>query len=323
MRLFLAGGSGFIGSNILHHFLERGEELHTLVRGTTDMWRISDVVNDVYLHKGDLSHEQQLRELLSEVKPDVVINCSGIVKGFSMVDQMGVIQGNFGNTVKIVNACVESNIDTFLNTGSAYECGFSPSPISEDNCQNTPIGLYGITKRAEREYVEMIARKYSRNYLTMRLFTPFGYYDSPHRLIPHIIISLLRGEIPKIKKPMAGRDFTFVGDVAAAFYKIASDPGLSDNKYTINIATGKLTKVSEIAATLFKMFDRIYEVDSHGDDVEEYLYAGGNRVYDSVHKLSIGRAALEDNLKKTKEWFEENIFHYEENNSWSVAFHKG
>ena len=323
MRLFLAGGSGFIGSNILHYFLGRGAELHVLVRGTTDMWRISDVMKDINLHIGDLSNEHHLREVFSKVKPDVVINSSGVVRGFSMSDQMGVIQGNFINTVNIVNVCIESNIDTFLNTGSAYECGFSHDPISEYNCQNAPIGLYGVTKRAEREYVEMVARKFSKNYITMRLFTPFGYYDSPHRLIPHIITSLIHDEIPNVKNPKAGRDFIFIDDAAGAFHKIARDPGLLGNKHTIDIATGKLTKVSEIAATLFKMFDRIYQVDSHSGDVEEYLYAGGNGIFNSVHKLSMGMSSLEDNLKKTKEWFEKNISHYEENNSRSVAFYKG
>lgn len=319
-KVLITGGSGFIGSNILHCFFKKGEELHTLVRGTTDMWRIRDIVDDIHIHIGDLSDEQQLREILSKVKPDVVINSSGAVRGFSMTDQMGVVQGNFINTVNIVNACIESNIDVFLNTGSAYECGFSNNPISEDNCQNMPIGLYGIAKRAEREYVETIARKYSKNYLTMRLFTPYGHYDSHRRLIPHIITSLILDKTPKIKNPKAGRDFIFVDDVATAFYKIALDPGLFGTRLTIDIATGKLTKVSEIASTLFEMFDKIYQSDSYGDNVEEYLYAGGNGVFDATHKLSIGMVSLEDNLKKTKEWFEKNISHYEENNGPRVSF---
>ena len=207
MKTLIFGGTGFIGSNVMRYFLKNGNEIHTMIRHTSNKWRIDDLINQINIHEGDLKSDRRIESVVSSVRPDIVINCSGLVKGYDIDDQEGVIQENFQNTVNLVNACVKSNVEVFINSGSAKECGYSEVAILNDKCGGNPVGLYGIVKKAERLYVDMISKKYKKRYLTARLFTPFGYYDSETRLIPYVILSLIDKKEPLIRNSGGGTGF--------------------------------------------------------------------------------------------------------------------
>ena len=240
----------------------------------------------------------------------MVINCSGLVRGFNMKDQKGVINSNFQNTVNIVNSCINLNVDRFINTGSAYECGFSNRAISAINCGDRPIGLYGVTKRAESAYIDFINKKYSRNFTTLRLFTPYGYYDSPLRLVPYMFLSLINGLTPIIKTPDSIRDFIFVEEVAKFYYRIAENPELLGKATTVNVGTGIPTKVSEVSSIITNMFGKTYRVENFERNEPISLFSRGE-FYLPLLGRAPNRKSLISRLKKTKEWFEKNKGYYE------------
>lgn len=311
MKVLIFGSSGFVGSNVTRYFAKNNEEVHICLRKDSNIWRIKDLLNDISSHRGDLSSKNEIESIISSVRPDVVINCSGIVAGFGIEDQANVIQKNFINTVNLVNACVKMNVDRLINTGSAYECGFSNNPVTGNECSNSPIGLYGITKRAEREYIDMIAQKFERKYITLRLFTPFGSFDSPIRLIPYIILSLLNGEIPSIKNPYSGRDFIYIDDVSRVFYALAKEPEIIRTRHVFNLGTGKMTKVMDIARNIFSIANVDYiEPMAHKDGSMEYLYEDQQESYLTLSMLNLTLTQLADALKRTFNWFAENRNHY-------------
>lgn len=316
MRIFIVGGSGFIGSNIVRQFLTKGDEVYVFVRKASNLWKLNDILQDINFVYGDLRHESSIFGALMKIKPDVTINCSGLVAGFSVEDQKDVIQSNFINTVNIVNACLSANVEMLISTGSAYECGFSPNPIFKTNCNKEPIGLYGITKRAERLYIESINKKYKKQYITARLFTPFGYFDSTKRLIPYIITSLIFGQTPNIKDPNSVRDFIFIDDVAKIYYELTHKPELLGNIKTMDIGSGVPTKVSEVASILFKMFNIQYDINMYQtSSSNNYIYSKGEILLKLKNEIKLYPTPLKDALEKTKVWFEKNKFYYKINNT--------
>ena len=311
MKVLIFGSSGFIGSNVTRYFLENEEEVHVCLKYDSNTWRIKDLLKDLIIHSGDLSSRNDIESIISSVRPDVVINCAGIVAGFGVKDQEGVIQKNFVNTVNLANTCVDFNVDQLINTGSAYECGFSKNPITGNECLNAPIGLYGITKKAEREYIDMIAQKFEMKYITLRLFTPFGFFDSPIRLVPYIILSLAYNRTPYIKNPFSGRDFIYIEDVSKIYYALSKKPEVIENGTVFNLGTGKMTKVIEIAKYLFSLANVNYvEPTINKDGSAVYLYTDQQDTHRILSELNLTLTPLAKALQRTFDWFIQNKNYY-------------
>jgi nucleoside-diphosphate-sugar epimerase len=320
MKVFIAGGTGFIGSSVVRRFLKESAEVHIMIRKTSNLWRIKDIKNQINLHYGDLSFFPIVEGIISTIRPEVVINCSGIVKGFSLDDQDHVIQSNLLNTVNVVNASLRSNVETFINTGTAYECGFSHRPITNANCVRNPIGLYGIVKKAESQYVKMIAQNYSKMYLNFRLFTPYGFFDTPNKLIPYVIISLIHGRVPEVKNSAAGRSFIFIEDVSKVYYAAAKNPEKLDDNTVINLGAPNLTINAEVVSLLYGIFNLKYTFKAKDDNLsKEYLFPDPEETIKFLSLLKVSLTPLHEGLEKTVKWFIENESLYGENSKEKVA----
>jgi len=311
MKVFIAGGSGFIGSSVVRKFLKENAEVHVLIRKTSNPWRIEEIKGQINLHYGELSSQGEIEAAIYSIKPDVVINCSGVVRGFGLKDQNDVIQSNLVNTVNLINACLRSNVEVFFNTGSAYECGFSDRPILSKKCNGNPIGLYGIAKRAERYYVKMAAMNYAMTCINFRLFTPFGFYDAPFRLIPYVILSLLHNKNPEIRNPSSGRSFIFLEDISNSYHAAAKNPEKLSGLTEVNLGSPKLTTVADMASLLSKMFDRhyVYEIETQ-HKAREYLFPEEKEVMKIFSKLNVNLTTLQEGLSRTVEWFRNNEHFY-------------
>jgi nucleoside-diphosphate-sugar epimerase len=311
MRVLIFGSSGFVGTNVTRNFIKNNEEVHVVLRDNSKIWKIRDIISDLVIHKGDLTSKNKIESILTSVSPDVVINCSGIVSGFNFYDQEEVIQRNFINTVNIVNACAKLNVYQFINTGSSLECGFSTTPIRGSRCFNPPVGLYGITKRAERQYIEMVAKSQDVKYITLRLFTAFGFFDSPMRLIPHVILSLIRGEVPVIKNPLSSRDFICMDDASKVYYLLSKKPELIEQSSVFNLGTGKIINVIDIVRYLYKIANLDYrEPLMDIKEISEYSYANRQEVINHLSKFGLTFTPIKESLKRTYDWFNENKNYY-------------
>ncbi|MEM0136391.1 MAG: NAD-dependent epimerase/dehydratase family protein, partial [Thermoplasmatales archaeon] len=161
-----------------------------------------------------------------------------------------------------------------------------------------------ITKRAERMYIDMVSRRFNKDYLTARLFTPFGYYDSVIRLIPYVILSIINEKDPIVKNPNDGRDFIFINDVAKLFYEVSKNIEIIGQKTVLNFATGKLTRVDGIVSELYSIagldpptFSNDMNVPSHS------LFADETETGDLMSKLHIEFSPLSKGLKNSFDWF--------------------
>lgn len=312
VKVLIAGATGFIGSNLVHHFLKRGHEVHVIMRKDSPTWRIEEVLAEVSIHRGDLSQYEKTEAIIRVVRPQAVLDAAGLVSGFSQGDQVGVVQSNLQNVVNVVNACLPLTDCMLVCTGSAYEYGFSPSPLGEDD-RGRPIGLYGIAKAAATEYLTQVAKRHDRKLATLRLFLPYGYFDSPRRLVPQVIVSLLRDIRPTINSPQSGRDFLFIEDMCKAYELLILNQDKVGFGDVFNIGTGRLTTVAEAAGILATLFDTSWKPDTSAysasnESIAPYLYADVSKAL-----LVFGwrpETSLRDGLVKTKAWFELNLNRY-------------
>ena len=65
MRCLVTGATGHIGPHLVKYLLERSVEVAALVRPTSNLWRIEDVLHHLYIIRGFWACMDPYRDFLS------------------------------------------------------------------------------------------------------------------------------------------------------------------------------------------------------------------------------------------------------------------
>jgi nucleoside-diphosphate-sugar epimerase len=172
MRVFVTGANGFLGSHLVDRLLERGDEVHVLVRKTSNLqWLIG---KDVQFHYGDVIASpgvdgKGLREGLKEA--DVLLHVAGILRANRPKTYYEV---NAGGTGHVLEECLKVRPDIKRVVVVTSLAAHGPNPgdrvaTEEDECH--PIGDYGKSKRD----AELVVLKY-RDRLPVTIVRPPAIY---------------------------------------------------------------------------------------------------------------------------------------------------
>jgi nucleoside-diphosphate-sugar epimerase len=85
-----------------------------------------------------------------------------------------------------------------------------------------------------------------------RFFYLYGPTEAKERLIPYVVLTLLKGEVAKCTSGEQIRDFLHVEDAASAVWAVAK----SDLSGPVNIGSGQPTKVRTIVQTIAQHLQR-------------------------------------------------------------------
>ena len=246
MRAMVTGGTGFVGANLVRRLVRQGYEVHLLVRPGHARWRISDVLGELRLHESDLSDADQVGQLVSAVRPVQVFHLAVHGAYPSQTDYRRMVETNVVGTMNLVHAALLAGVEVFVNTGSSSEYGFKDHPPAEDEMVE-PNSPYAVTKASATMFCQYLAREHGMHVPTLRLYSVFGPYEEPTRLIPTLIMRGLKGEFPPLAAPDIARDYVYVGDVVDAYLLAANRPSREPGPI-FNVGTGTQTTLRELIA---------------------------------------------------------------------------
>ena len=114
-----------------------------------------------------------------------------------------------------------------------------------------PNSYYAVAKSAQTLLCQHVARSQKRPVITFRLFSVYGYYEEPTRLIPTLIRKCLSGEDLEMVSPKTARDFVFVEDVVDAYLKVERLKDLSGE--IVNIGSGTQSNLRQVVDLVLKL----------------------------------------------------------------------
>jgi dolichol-phosphate mannosyltransferase len=252
-RALITGGTGFVGANLARRLLQEGHEVHCLVRPGYQSWRIADISAHLHLYEVDFDDQSSLGKRVDLVRPDWVFHLAAYGAYSSQTDVRTMMQTNFTGTVNLVEACLKTGFEAFINAGSSSEYGFKDHAPVEDEWVD-PNSHYAVTKVAATQFCRYTARTRQAPIITLRLYSVYGPYEEPTRLIPTLIVRGLESQFPPLVNPTVARDFVYTDDVSDAFLQAASQ---SDQEFgaVYNLGTGRQTTLHELVDVVRREFN--------------------------------------------------------------------
>ena len=243
-RVLITGASGFVGMNVAARMLRRGHAVHALVRAAYRPWRLRDLGAAVELHVADLLDAAALDALFADVRPHWVLHLAAYGAYASQTDVAACVRTNVEGTVNLIDAAARHGVERFVNTGSSSEYGFCDHAPDEDEAAH-PNSLYAATKLAATAYASYAGCSGAVHTTTLRLYSVYGPYEEPARLIPTVVAQGLAGRFPPLVSPATARDFVFVDDVVTAYEAALSSDVAPGAVY--NVGSGVQTSLRTVA----------------------------------------------------------------------------
>jgi UDP-glucose 4-epimerase len=252
MRALVTGAGGFVGANLVRHLLATGHDPVAVVRPGGDRWRLADVGGELAVVELDLLDPRAIDRTVRAERPEAIFHLAayGAYSWQSRLDTM------LGVNVRATDALLEAARAIgarLVSAGSSSEYGFcAESPREIDRVE--PNSYYAVTKAAATHLCRLAAATHGQPAVTLRLYSVYGPWEEPGRLMPALVLCALAGGWPPLTAPATARDFVWVGDACTAFLSAATSE-LEDPGAVFNVATGSQTTLRELVDVARDVFE--------------------------------------------------------------------
>lgn len=239
-RVLVTGATGFLGTHLVRALVEIGAEVHAVRRDPRRSTRLP--CEGIRWHEADLLDAQRLRRAVDEAAPDVVFHLAAYGTVFDEKEVDRTFRVNVVGTWNLWQA-VRGSRCRLVYAGSCGEYGEARGQVREDHACR-PTWFYPATKNAGSVLLSTLARTQNQEIVILRPFGPYGPADDPRRVLPHSILTLLRGQELRVTAGEQLRDFAYVEDHIRAFLLAAVAP-LRTPGAVYNVGSGRVVSLRD------------------------------------------------------------------------------
>lgn len=239
-KVFLIGGSGFIGKNLVNQF-RQNYEVHVIDKFIDE--KFFSERPEVNTLKLDLVEDQVPCDYPS---PEYIINLASIVtaeRNFALFD--GLISSNLKVLLNLYERFKnDKNLKLFIQFGSSEEYGNEGSPFKETmrECPNSP---YALVKQLTVNTALMLHSNYGFPAMVVRPGNLFGKYQNPSKFIPYVIQQLKANAPLNVTPCEQKRDFIYAEDFAWCIEQIIKNHNKAVGEI-INVGSGESISLKSI-----------------------------------------------------------------------------
>lgn len=303
--IIVTGGSGFVGANVIRRLIKDNINTHVIIRKHNSIWRLKDIRNKIHIHEGILEDSNKLKNLFKKLNPFAIYHLSTYGSYPSQQDQQLMVKTNILGTMNLLNALVDIPYKNLIAAGSSSEYGKKAAPMRESDLLE-PNNLYASMKASQTHLCQVYAKTHHKPITILRLFSVYGFFEEPGRLVRSVIDCALNNQNIKLATGREARDFIYAEDVADAFLHASNTKPFFGEVF--NVGTGIQTSIKQLA-------QQVTSLSKSKSTIQLGAYPG--RTWDSSHWVAdmhktnkiLGwraKTSLKEGLKLTIDWFKKN-----------------
>ena len=239
--VLLTGATGFLGSYLLEALLLKGYKLVILKRATSKVWRIEHLMSQVTSYDVDI---QPLELAFTDQRIDYVMH-TACHYGRNDNNISQIVETNLMFSLRILDACIKFNTDTFFNT---------------DTLLSKYLNTYSLSKKQFVEWLRQFSDKIQ--VVNLKLEHMYGPKDDVSKFVPWVI-SQLKKNVPEIKLTSGEqfRDFIFIDDVVSAYICTLENIESLGSFSQFDVGTGKSISVKNFIMKVKQRFEKVFEIN--------------------------------------------------------------
>lgn len=252
-RAVVTGGGGFIGSNLAHALVARGDSVAIIDNFTTGRREnLRDLAGKIDLFEGDIRDAALVEKAMRGA--DFVLHQAALPSVARSVEAPEESHDvNINGTLNVLQAARRAGVKrlTFAASSSAY--GETPVLPKVETMAPCPISPYGATKLLGETYCQVWTKCYGLQCVALRYFNVFGPRQSPENeyaaVIPRFVTWMQAGKSATVFGDGGQtRDFCYIDNVVEANLKALVAESAPGNIY--NVACGERISLLDLVAEI-------------------------------------------------------------------------
>ena len=281
MKIFLAGGAGYIGCHTALQLLNNGYEVVIADNFSNScpeaVKRVEALTGKkIALYEIDVQDGAKVKEVFAQEQPDAVIHFAGLkAVGESVQQPIRYYRNNINTTLSLLEAMEATGVKKIIFSSSATVYGEeNPSPYKENMPKGSCTNPYGWTKSMmEQIFQDVALTDPELSIVILRYFNPIGAHESgeigedpkgiPNNLMPYITQTAVGirekltvfGDDYDTPDGTCQRDYIHVMDLADGHVKAVEYLNREQGINIINLGTGTPYSVLELVNAFQKVND--------------------------------------------------------------------
>ena len=239
MKVLVTGGSGFIGRYCVAQLQAKGYEVHAVSSA------MRDAAPGVTWHRANLLAEGEAAALVRRIGATHLLHlawCTAPGEYWTSLENFDWVRAS----VAMIQAFTASGGKRFVAAGTCAEYDWGYGVCDEATTPLTPGTLYGSSKHALQTLLAAWSRQTGLSSAWGRIFSLYGPYEYPQRLMASAITSLLDGNAATCGNPGLVRDYLHAEDVASAFVALLE----CELQGPVNIGSGRGVALGDVVALI-------------------------------------------------------------------------
>ena len=325
-RIIITGGSGFIGSNLIHLLLKKKYSVINIDRSaySANPYNVKKFKkNKNYLFfKLDINQRKKITKIIKKYRPVGIINLAAETHVDRSIDNAEkFIKTNINGVYNLLEILrklkkITKNKIKFLQISTDEVYGdIAKDRMASEKDNYNPSSPYSASKASADQLVKAYGRTYGIKTLIANPCNNYGPNQFPEKFVPKMIFNILNNKtLPVYGKGKNMREWIYVKDNCEAILKIFLKGKYGEN---YNIGTGIKLRNIDIIKKIFKIAKKnkikvgienriVFVKDRPGHDLRYAL--NSNKIRKKMkwkHKISAAKG-----LEKTFNWYKNNLGYF-------------
>jgi len=313
LKVLVTGCAGFIGSRVSALLSATGHEvvgidnLSDAYDVRMKQFRVDNLLaqNVVEWVNSDITNNESVRALMSNVKPDAVINLAARAGVRQSIDNPWVYYDtNVIGTLNLLEACKEFGVNRFLLASTSSVYGNGSMPFSEDAHIEDLLSPYAASKKSAEDLCKLYWRLFDFDTTIFRFFTVYGPSGRPDMSMFRFVRWIVEEQSVQLNGDGSQRrDFTFVDDVARGVVgSLDRRPGFE----VINLGSDRPVEINAVIKEIEMVVGKTAIIEQHPFPQADMIATWANisrarELLDWEPEIS-----LEKGIMATVDWYKEN-----------------